>query len=157
GYEIVLCGGPAEVEDAKVFEKFYKGDFINLVGKISLVEFLDVLSGASLLVSNESSAVHLAIALCPEKLVFVISNGYGFGIHTPYPREIAKNYFPIYHPEIERKLDDDKFLHKTYGINSKLNVDDITVERVINKIDSVLNEMNSSISGAENGNKRGFN
>jgi len=109
GYDIVLCGAPSDKEDAKEFKKYAKYDYIDLVGKTSLVD-----------------------------LLYVIYNGNHFGRFIPYPKEIAPNYYPIYHPEIEKNLDDYKKLSNSYGYGSKLNINEISVEAVKNKLKEVL-------------------
>ncbi len=137
GYEIVLCGGPTDNDDAKEFAKYYQSKFIDLVGKTSLVELLFVINNGDLMIANETSAPHFAVALKMTN-IFVIFNGNHYGRFTPYPHEIAPNYHVIYHPVIENNLDDYKKLSNAYGFSSKLNINDIPVKMVINKIKSVL-------------------
>ena len=137
GYEIVLCGGKTDVEDAKEFSIYYKDNFLNLVGKTSLVDLLYIIYNGDLMIANETSAPHLAVAL--EKInVFVLSNGNHYGRFTPYPREMTQNYHVICHPEIEKDLENYKKLSNSYGFGSELNINEISVERVKEKIDEVL-------------------
>jgi len=44
----------------------------------------------------------------------------------------------IYHPEIEKNMGDYKKLSNSYGFGSSLNINEISFERVKNKIDGVL-------------------
>ncbi len=44
----------------------------------------------------------------------------------------------IYHPEIEKDLDDYKKLSNRYGFGSNLDINDISFEQVITKINKVL-------------------
>ncbi len=138
GFEIVLCGGLKDAEDSLQFANYFGYNFINLVGKTNLVDLLYVLSGAEIIVSNETSAPHLAIACDSDKYVFVVSNGNHFGRFTPYPKEIAPNYHVIYHPEIEKNLDKFDKLVSIYGYSSILNINDITPDMVKEKIEKVL-------------------
>ena len=140
-YKIVLCGGPNDIEKAKEFSEFFKEDFLDLVGKTSLLDLLYIINQSSLLVSNESCAPHLTAALDRINInIFVISNGNTFGRFTPYPKKIYGNYFPIFHPKIEKDLNNTKKLINTYGMLSNLDINDITSENAIAKIKSVLNE-----------------
>ena len=137
GYNIVLCGAPSDLKDAKEFQKYAKYDYINLVGKTSLIDLLYIIANGNVIISNETSAPHFAVAL-EMKNIFVISNGNHFGRFTPYPKEITFNYYPIYHPKIEKDLNDYKKLSNSYGYGSRLNINDISVEVVIKKIKEVL-------------------
>jgi len=138
GYEIVVCGGPGDIKDVEEFERYFEGNFTNLVGKTSLVELLFVIYNGNLMISNETSAPHLAVALEMTN-IFVISNGNHYGRFTPYPKEMTSSYHVIYHPEIEKDLDNYKKLSNSYGYGSTLDINDISVESVINKIEGILN------------------
>jgi ADP-heptose:LPS heptosyltransferase len=138
---IVLCGGPADVEDAKQFAQDFQNDFIDLVGRTSLPDLLQIIYYGKLMIANETSAPHFAIALEMAN-VFVISNGNHFGRFTPYPKEISDAYHAVYHPEIEKYSHDFKQLSNCYGNGSALNIKEISVESVTGKIDEVLNERN---------------
>ncbi|WP_331774334.1 glycosyltransferase family 9 protein [Sulfurospirillum sp. 1612] len=137
GYEIVLCGAASDSEDALKFKTLFMGDYVDLVGKTSLVELLHVIYNGNLMIANETSAPHAAVALEMTN-IFVIYNGNHYGRFTPYPKEVSENYHVIYHPEIEKDLDDYKKLSNSYGFGSKLDINEISVESVKNKIDKVL-------------------
>ena len=137
GYEIVLCGAPSDAEDALKFKEYFYGSCIDLVGKTSLIELLHVIYNGNLMIANETSAPHFAVALEMTN-VFVISNGNHYGRFTPYPKEVSENYHVIYHPEIEKDLDDYKKLSNSYGFGSSLNINDITKEMVIGRVNSVI-------------------
>lgn len=137
GYEIVLCGGPTDKGDAMEFKKYFKDEYFDLVGKTSLVELLTVIYNGNLMIANETSAPHFAIALEMTN-VFVISNGNHYGRFTPYPKEVSECYHVIYHPEIENNLANYRKLSNLYGFGSQLNISDIGVDRVIKEIDSVI-------------------
>ena len=126
-YEVVLCGASCDVFEAKKFHNYFQSGYIDLVSKTSLVELLYVIDKADIVVSNETSAPHIAIALQQTK-VFVVSNGNHFKRFTPYPKEITKNYHPIYHPKLDNSY------------TSSLDIDDITVDMVKKQIDKVLDE-----------------
>jgi ADP-heptose:LPS heptosyltransferase len=64
GWIPVICGGPTEQQlCARLQEKINCSHAINLAGETSLLEMIEVLRGASLLISNDTSAVHIAAAV----------------------------------------------------------------------------------------------
>ena len=133
GYEIVLCGGSTDIDQGQEFKKYYGDEFLNLVGEISLTELLTVIANGNLMIANETSAPHLAVALEMAN-IFVIYNGNHFGRFTPYPKEMAPDYHVVFHPEIERDFDSFKKLSNTYGFVSDLDITEISSVQVIEKI-----------------------
>ena len=133
GYEIVLCGAPSDSEDATKFKNNFMGEYIDLVGKTSLVDLLYVIYNGNIIIANETSAPHFAVAL-EMTSIFVIYNGNHYGRFTPYPKDISENYHVIYHPKIEKDLDDYEKLSNSYGFGSNLDINEIPTESVIKKI-----------------------
>lgn len=134
-YEIVLCGAPSDRDDALRFRECFDGRYIDLVGKTSLIELLHVIYNEKLMIANETSAPHFAVALEMTN-VFVISNGNHYGRFTPYPKEVSDSYHVIYHPQIEKNLNNYKKLSNSYRYN--LNINEISFEMVRSKLDGVL-------------------
>jgi len=137
GYEIVLCGAPSDVEDALRFKECFEGSYIDLVGKTSLIELLYVVYNGNIMIANETSAPHFAISLYMTN-TFVIYNGNHYGRFTPYPKEISDSYHVVYHPKIEKDLENYKKLSNSYGYGSDLDINEISFEMVKNKIKEVL-------------------
>jgi len=136
-YKIVLCGAEAEMRDAREFKKYFKNSYLDLVGKTSLVELLYVIYHGDLMLANETSAPHFGVALDMKNL-FVIYSGNHYGRFTPYPKQLSQNYHVICHPFIEKDLIEYKKLSNNYGYENDLDINDISVENVKNKIDRVL-------------------
>jgi len=137
GYEIVLCGALSDKDDALRFKECFDGSYIDLVGKTSLIELLHVIYNGNLMIANETSAPHFAVSLEMTN-IFVISNGNHYGRFTPYPKDMAPNYHVIYHPVIEKDLDDYERLSNSYGYGSNLDINEISFESVKRKIDGTL-------------------
>ena len=95
---VEVCFTPGEYE-------YFKDEYIDLVGKTSLVDLLHVIYNGNLIIANETSAPHFAVALEVAN-IFVISNGNHYGRFTPYPNDVTKSYHAIYHPKIEKDVDD---------------------------------------------------
>ena len=140
GYDIVICGSSKDIKEANELEKCYEGKILNLVGKTSLSELLVVIYNGDLILSNETSAPHIAVAL-NLKNIFVIYNGKHYGRFTPYPKEISKNYHVIYHPFINKDLNNYKNQSNSYGYTSDLDINEISLEMVQIEIDAVLNNV----------------
>lgn len=137
---IILCGGHEDEKAASEFKNLCELNIYDLVGKTTLFELLKVINSAQLLVSNETSAPHFAIA-CDIKVV-VIYNGNHFGRFTPYPSEITEKYHVIYHPEIEKDIEAYKLVSNNPDNNiSTLNIADIKVESVIQKVNQALHNL----------------
>lgn len=136
-FEIVLCGPSNDKDYALEFAKYFKGNYFDLVGKTSLVELLYVVRNGGLMISNETSAPHFAVAL-EMKNVFVLYNGNHYGRFTPYPKSMTENYHAICHPLIEKNKYDYKKLSNSYGFVNDLNIHEISVESVIKSIDNIL-------------------
>ncbi len=144
GHGIVLCGGKNELSDVSEFKKHFQTSFIDTVGKISLVELLYVIKNASLVISNETMAPHIAMALANananeasdvhidstnlnapvavskpaliKPAVIVISTGEAsYGHFVPYPKGIGDNYTAVFHPYIEKYLKEYIDITATFG------------------------------------------
>lgn len=136
-HTIVVCGDSKEQEAANAFDALLDERVLNLVGKTSLLDVLTIINNAELLIANETSAPHFAVAL-EKPSILVISNGNHFGRFTPYPKELSAKYNVIYHPTIENNLTEYKTISRQYGYGSSLDINDIEVDSVIKKITSIL-------------------
>jgi ADP-heptose:LPS heptosyltransferase len=137
GYTIVLCGGPNDINESKSFKQYFNDDYLDFVEKTTLIELLYVINNGNIIISNDTAAPHIAVAL-GMKNVFVISNGFHLGRFVPYPKNLIENYHVIYHPEIEKNLDDFKKLCNTYRFGSELNINNISIDSVKEKLDMAL-------------------
>lgn len=135
GYEIVLCGGLGDVGDVFEFNDSCSKPYVDLVGKTSLVELLHVLKSAALLLSNETSAVHLTAALGGIN-IFVVSNANHYKRFTPYPKAMLKNYHAIFPAILD--FSNEEELASLYGFGSTLDINEISVDSVENKIKEAL-------------------
>ena len=102
GYRVVIVGGPGE--RAGDHRKRFGDEerIIDLIGKTSVPELLDVLNHAALVISNDTGPAHLSIALQTPTVVIV--GGGHFGSFVPYPEEICPEFvkfafeeMPCYH------------------------------------------------------------
>lgn len=92
GLKIILCGGPGEELLAENFKESFDGNFVSLIGKTTLRELSMVIRKASLTVTNDTAAGHIAVAQrCP---VVVITPGNHVGRFFPYPKELLSAGLP---------------------------------------------------------------
>ena len=85
GYKIVVVGMDNLDNPSAAFRKV-DSKIINLIGKTDLSELLDLIKGASLIISNDTGPAHLAIGLGMPTIVIV--GGGHFGSFFPYPLDI---------------------------------------------------------------------
>lgn len=130
---IVLCGGVEDVSKSEMFSNLFGGGFLNLVGKTSIKNLIDLASRSHLIISNETSFVHLAVAVNAKNII-VIFNGNNITRFVPYPKELLNgtNYHVVFHPEIESNIDD--YIYKYGGGRSKLDINQIGIDVVIEKV-----------------------
>lgn len=87
GWVPVLCGGPGDRQACQsVMDESGVSCAVNLGGLTNLAELTELLRSAALLISNETSAVHIAVAVSTPT-VCVLGGGH-FGRFMPYPADI---------------------------------------------------------------------
>ncbi len=82
GLRIVVSGGPADMQYAAPILRSMGASVQDLVGKTSLAELVELLRAARLVVTNETSAMHLAAAV-GTAVVSIVGGGH-FGRFAPY-------------------------------------------------------------------------
>ena len=88
GWRVVLVGSPDELGDGRAIADLDREPgVVNLTGKTSLAQLLDLMAHAALVVSNDTGPAHLAIALGRPTVVIV--GGGHFGSFVPYPDEVT--------------------------------------------------------------------
>lgn len=145
-----LCGGKEEAHLGAIFIDKYvpKEKIINMIGKTSLPELIEIIRGAEFIVTNDTSAVHFAAAVNTQ--AFCIWGPWEYGRFLPYAVEKAENRrLPIvcYHEtECRNCLLDgtDKTAECSRFISAKgirKCLDMVTVDDVIDKIDQKMCEI----------------
>lgn len=122
-YKAVTAGSEKEKELCeRVRPDNSSKQFINLSGG-TLTELAGIISGASLLISNDTSAIHFAAAV---NVPFIcIANGFYYGRFYPYPEEIYNKGYFLYPKDF------------TPGKNG--NLSSVSSEEVIFLMNSILN------------------
>ncbi len=95
GLGVVLCGGPGEEHLSDEFRRHFTGDFTSLIGKTTLLELAEVIRKASLTISNDTAAGHIAVAnKCPS---IIVTPGNHIGRFFPYPDETTSRQISVLH------------------------------------------------------------
>ena len=138
GLAILITGGPGDQVLAKrIMQAGRKAHYTDLTGKTKLSELISLLHKSTLLLSNETGAVHMAAALSVPTVV--ISNGNHFGRFNPYPARLHPDCTTIYPPRIEVRLENDRLgLIRDYGQGSRINISEVPVIAVMKAVEHVL-------------------
>ncbi len=77
--DIILCGSEKERLQASFFTSSYKGNktIIDLTGKTSLIELISFIANASIVITNDSSASHIAVATHTPSICLLGGGHYG--------------------------------------------------------------------------------
>ena len=132
-YRVIIAG---DLSDNKIGNEIIDmtpgADIINMTGKTSLIELALLIANSKLLISNDSCAVHMAIAL--KKKVIGLFNGQHFGRFSPYPNVAESVFIPIYPFE----LNDIASLQKSLSGKSPYSVNSISQDTVIECINRII-------------------
>ncbi|QEM69128.1 glycosyltransferase family 9 protein [Geobacter sp. FeAm09] len=137
GLTAIVAGSPGEKGlAARITAQAKTAKVVDLAGKTSLSELARLISGAALLVANETSAVHMAAAVGTR--VVCISNGNQLGRFSPYPAAVYGKALYVYPEPIRSSPADFDALCERYRVRSSLDIDTISVGEVQEAIDHVL-------------------
>lgn len=137
GWHIVLAGSPDErVLTQDIADRLASDWTTDVAGNLPLRDLPGVIAGGRLLVANESSAVHMAVAVGAQFVC--VSNGNQLGRFSPYPSDLCSVGAYIYPEEIESSSIPFPEVCKKYEKISELDIDSISVEQVISKINTLI-------------------
>ena len=86
---IVLCGTSAEKKICDQVASSTGATVVNLAGKTTLIEMIELIRSAQLVIANDSAAIHIAAAT-NTPAVCILGGGH-FGRFLPYQPEISQN------------------------------------------------------------------
>jgi len=134
---VVLCGSQSDQEKSQLIYRAVKNEqMCDLTGMTSLSELVSIIAGAELLISNDTSAPHIAAAV---KTPFIcISNGKTLGRFSPYPHEVFADGNYVYPPKIMENQRDMEKLKIKYQFESDLDINEISVDQVKKLVDKIL-------------------
>ena len=92
---VYLAGGPDELQIGEYLTKNLPPNKVNnLIGKTSLLQLVQLIGNAALIIANETAAIHIAAAT-QTKAVCILGGGH-FGRFAPYPDHILNKPLCIY-------------------------------------------------------------
>ncbi|TSJ44250.1 glycosyltransferase family 9 protein [Mucilaginibacter corticis] len=92
---VYLIGGPAEVKAGDyIMQNLPAGSIDNRINKTSLPQLIELIGGSGLLIANETSAIHMAVATQTPS-VCILGGGH-FERFAPYPAGTANAPICIY-------------------------------------------------------------
>lgn len=129
---IILVGSDSELEITRMILTKIKNKrrVIDITGKTSLVDLVLLIKKASLIITHDSSILHISVAF--NKKTVCLSNGMHYGRFIPYPKNIFNNGIFIFPTAITKDNS------KKYRFNSDLEIDQITFTSVIQVVDELL-------------------
>jgi ADP-heptose:LPS heptosyltransferase len=137
-YNIILIGTGKETKLNREFNKEikYQEKVIDMTGETSLIESINLLDKAKLLISNDSGVVHAATSVNTKAIV--IFNGTHFGRFLPYPSRSYAKISTIFPEAISQTFSEKSFLYKKYKYRSLLNINSILPEKIIEKVKEIV-------------------
>ena len=135
---IVIAGSKSDrILAGDIKKKTENANIINLSGKITLTQLVNLIKNAKMLISNETCAVHIAAAVGTKTIC--ISTGFRFGRFDPYPKEIFNKIIYVYPDVIQKRIYDYKYLMEKYRYDSPTStINTIPVYKVKQSIDNLL-------------------
>lgn len=96
-WKAIICGGPENIANSELIrKKISSHQAVNMVGKTNLLELVDLIRQAKILIGNDTSGVHIA-AVVETPSICILGGGH-FGRFLPYPAKIeGVNPIPIFH------------------------------------------------------------
>jgi ADP-heptose:LPS heptosyltransferase len=95
GQPVTLLGGPQETDTGNYLAENLPSEAINnLIGKTSLPELINIIGNSSLLIANETSAIHIAAAT-KTRAVCILGGGH-YERFAPYPLQYENRPVCVY-------------------------------------------------------------
>ncbi len=134
-FSILIAGGSEDRNKAgQILESLGDERVASICGTASLSEFFHLLGDASLLISNETSGVHMAVALGIPTLC--ISNGNHYGRFNPYEQHGFAFVKTMYPNQVQQKTEAERL--KLWKDGSVLPISEIGVSEVWVEVERLL-------------------
>ena len=137
--KIFICGGNGDKATGALIASQLKGNLpylTDLTGKTTLVELTERIATARLVICNDSSAFHIAVAL--NVPVVCISNGENYGRFSPYPAALSANSKVVYPDELDATKDETVRLQKYCRTIKEIGIEKIEINKVLSQVTPFL-------------------
>ena len=135
-FQILGSAEETSLGEEIILKSEYKKNIQNLAGTTTLVQVIDIINNAHLVISNETSTIHIAAALNTNAIC--ISNGNHFGRFNPYPMSLRQNIITVYP---NTSLTNNEMFNQNsnlYKFSSDLDINDIQPESVLKLVVNLL-------------------
>jgi ADP-heptose:LPS heptosyltransferase len=133
--KIQIAGSKQDTDLANQITAKAQGQIQNLTNQLTLPQLAEQLKNAQLVITNDTGPAHLAAALGTP--LIVISNGNHYARFFPYPNHQSNNIITILPPKLQNLTH--QALVKQYHQGSKEDINQITVQQIL---DSITNQIN---------------
>jgi ADP-heptose:LPS heptosyltransferase len=124
--KIILAGGPSEVKLCQQITNSNPEIFENRAGKTSLPELLKLISSSNLLVSNDTSAIHMGAQYGVPSICIYKGNNYGRCM--PYPENLIPSLKVCMPVSLQRLPENERIIQ--FSENDGGDISEITVDEV---------------------------
>lgn len=135
---VIPIGANEKIIAEEIKEKVNSDKVIDLSGKADLSELAKIIADCVLVISNDTSAVHIAAAV--DRKFLCISSGLYYGRFLPYPKSVFSKGEYIFPEGVREILENNEFNPHKNLINAEFNINKISVEQVKEKIDSMMDK-----------------
>ena len=135
----IVCGPNEDAIAKSIIENCSSSPGIKVVHTNSIFNLSEEINKAHLVIANDSAPIHIAVAL--NKKAVCISNGNHYRRFVPYPGYIYSDLKVIFPPHFLKRMNDVDFINTYYTETSKLNINDISPETVLEECKNYLNRL----------------
>lgn len=139
-YSLKILVAGSSIEKAlseRIISKASDANMLDITGKTTLSEITKLISGADIVISNDTFAAHIAVAV-DTRIIYLLTGDH-FGRFGPYPKDISEKVYYVYPKEVMDKLDSDlDYLSEKFKYESFLDVNSINVDEVKVLIDQAM-------------------
>jgi len=136
-YDLYIIGGIDSMSfKDEISKKMVSTKIINLIGKTSLMEVIELIAKSHCIITNDSMTVHIGIQTFTP--TFCIFKGNHYGRFLPYPNS---EFLTLCYPDYLSSLEHEERV-RLYHDNEGLNIDLIEYDSVMSRINTFLHEKN---------------
>lgn len=108
----------------------------NLCGQTTLVDLVTCIRKSRLLISNETSAIHIAAAVKTQSIC--IANGERYLRFSPYPVSMTNKIITVFPDNSFYEISNQGIYAEKFRYKSDIDIDSISIERVFQFIKTIL-------------------
>ena len=127
----IVCGGNGDVIYSNDFIQNYKNPSMDMTGKTSLPELLNIIKNASCLLSVDTGSIHLAASV--NCLVLGIFNGSQYGRFSPYPKDLSRNIISFYPKNVIEDINNNAY--SKYELISNISYNEVSSKMLIDYLE----------------------